>query len=168
MQAQPLSIPDEHRKLARPQIHWLHAAACITVILAIVGTALIAAAGLSKPGSMESLAFANGEAAHITFTNPGTDTLFQCVRGVVKNKQGLTLGPGGVASTKSMPVCTGDVKPHSTVELAAPFPVGAVRDLCSSPSDPLGPKDSLGSKQVDWALCSFEIEPMGGQGGGTP
>jgi hypothetical protein len=162
MQASPLPRQDLPVAAVRPAIQWLVAATCVAVVVALVGAVLRETASLSKPGAMETLAYANGDSAHITFTNPGSDTLFQCVRGVVKNKQGSTAGPGGTTWTKTVTVCTGDVKPHSTVALEAPFPVGTVRDLCSAPAE------NAAARQLDWGLCTFDIEPVGARGGGTP
>jgi hypothetical protein len=161
MQAAPYPTSNVQSVPARPQIHWLLALACVVVILAAVGAVLSAArefalemAANGKPGSMENHAYTNGDAAHITFTNMSAATLYQCVRGVVTNKAGQ--------STKSAVVCTGDVKPHSTVVLEAPYTVGEVRDLCS------GQAGQFGIKQIDWDRCTFELEPAGSPGIGTP
>lgn len=159
-QAAPYPTSNVQNVPAKPQIHWLLATACIVVILAALGAAFstvreIAAemAAIAKPGSMENSAYTNADAAHVTFTNMSSGTLYQCVRGVVTNKAGK--------STKTVAVCTGDVKPHSTVELVAPYHVGEVRDLCS------GRADQFGIKQLDWDLCTFDVEPASGPGTGT-
>ena len=59
---------------------------------------------------------------------------------------------GSTTGTKveSHLVCTGEVKPHSTVSLDSPYRVGAVLEICN--------KTSFGdTKVVDWSKCSFDV-----------
>ena len=161
---------------SRPQIHWLLATASIVVIVACVGwvgstvwgivrdlkhdqkvladEAQAKADALEKeakatahPGPLEYSAYTNGEAAHLTFTNLGPLPVYQCVRGVVESK-----ATGN--TTKSIEVCTGAVKSHSTVVLEAPYRIGAVQELCQGKPDPFG------NRRIDWTLCGFEMEPV--------
>jgi hypothetical protein len=85
----------------------------------------------------------NAEAAHITFTNRGATTAWACVKGVVSSS------PTGTQVASHI-VCTGDVKPHSTIVLDAPYRVGAVLEICN--------KIGFGDvKLVDWSKCSFDV-----------
>jgi hypothetical protein len=54
----------------------------------------------------------------------------------------------------SATVCSGDLKPHTSVSLEAPYDPGAIQKLCS------GSADSLGIRSVDWDLCTFDLEPV--------
>lgn len=142
------------------RLHWLGAIACLVVVLAGAGYAIqsvndgIALAhALGHPGEMESLAYTSAEAAHITFTNLSEATLYQCVRAVVRTKD-------RASNANSVAVCTGDVKPHTSAVIEAPYKVGAVKAICS------GEPDRFGTRQVDWDLCEFYIEAaMPGKGG---
>jgi hypothetical protein len=98
---------------------------------------------------MENSAYTNAEAGHVTFTNMSNATLHQCIRAVVRRKNG-----DGMA--RSVAVCTGDVKPNSTVVLEAPYPAGSVRNLCSRET-----ADRYGNYPFDWDLCTFDVEPVG-------
>ena len=137
----------------KPQIHSLVAVTCVILIVSSFGTAIAEVrefiagmASAAKPGAMESSAYTDADAAHVTFTNLSAGTVFQCVRAIVTSKAGKV--------AKSVAVCTGDVRPHSTVVLVAPYRPGEVRDMCSS-------NGQFGVKQLDWDLCTFDLEPTG-------
>lgn len=137
----------------RPKIHPLIAGACVVVILAGLDAAITQAreqmhmeAAVGKVGAIEDLAWTSGEAAHVVLTNLTSATLYQCVRAVVRRKSDGT-------QQRSVPVCSGDLKPHTTTSLDAPYPWGTVKDLCA------GKPDSFGVRALDWDLCTFDLEP---------
>jgi hypothetical protein len=100
----------------------------------------------AQAGEIKQSAYTNGDAAHLVFTNLNPFTVETCVLGVVAKK-------GGGAQVKSVPVCTGEMKPRTTVVLEAPYPVGAVKDLCS------GEPDRFGLRSLDWDRCTFDLAP---------
>ena len=77
--------------------------------------------------------------AECTLTNTKQTLLRVCLKGVIKRANSS-------ATTESVVVCTGEVRPKETKTVSAPFPVGAVRSLC--------PGDYGG---VKWDDCSFEM-----------
>jgi hypothetical protein len=187
-QASPYPTSSVQSPPTRPQIHWLLATASAVVIIASVGWVASTVWGIvrelkheqkaiadeaqakaealekearatARPGSMERSTFTNGEAAHFTLTNTSDAPLFQWLRGVVEGKS-----DGHKA--KSVVVCSGDVRPHSTVTLEAPYRVGAVQELCQGKPDPYG------HRYIDWTLCTFDVEaveaPAKSPSGGTP
>lgn len=85
----------------------------------------------------------NVDAAHLTLTNRGETTSWACVKGIVSSSSTGT-------KVESHVVCTGDVKPHSTTVLEAPYRVGSVLEICNK----TGYADT---KVVDWSKCTFEI-----------
>lgn len=93
--------------------------------------------------SLRNSSYAQAEAAHITVTNDGHATTWACFKAVISAH-----GGGSVAS---VPVCTGDIKPHSTVTIEAPFEIGAVAKLCPN-------EDSNSIRAVDWSKCSFTLD----------
>jgi hypothetical protein len=104
---------------------------CVLVILAVAGyafetvrqhvaTAAAVATRGSQAGKIEQDAHTNAQAAHVTFTNLNGFDVETCVRGVVTPKRGA----GRVVSG---PVCTGVMKPRTTVVLEASYPVVSPR-----------------------------------------
>jgi hypothetical protein len=135
---------------------------CVCVVLAVVGNAyetvsqhLAAAAAAAaaaakpsgpQPGRLDESAYTNVDAAQITLTNLNAFPVETCVRAVITGKRAGTV--------MSVPVCTGEMKPRTTVVLSAPYPVGAVMKLCE------GEPGQFGITRVDWSRCSFTIEPV--------
>lgn len=72
---------------------------------------------LPKVGGMIWTSFANNNAAHFGFTNLTTETRVACTKGVVTATQSRV-------SIESAVVCTGEVKPNTTVNLDATWPKG--------------------------------------------
>lgn len=134
--------------------------AYVCVILATFGyayetvrqqVAAAAAAAAAKPtgpqpGQLEQSAYTNAQAAHVTLTNLNAFTVEACVRGVVTSRAG--------ERAQSVAVCTGEMKPRTTVAIEAPYRVGAVEKICS------GPADRFGMTHIEWDRCSFELESV--------
>jgi hypothetical protein len=136
-----------------PTVQILIQLTCFVIILAAGGAAYetirqnIAAATVPF-GSLGQTAYTNASAAHVVLTNTTATTRYSCFRGVVK------AASGKFAPIYTGTVCSGDLKPHSTVALEAPYDPGAVEGICS------GPPNSLGMRNVDWDLCTFELEQV--------
>lgn len=104
--------------------------------------------GLAKPGKLIYRASSSAQAANITLTNKEQFARYMCVKGVIASKK------TGV-KTESVEVCSGDLKPFTTVTLQAPYNPGAVHDLCSKTVF----KPYIGeTEEFDWDLCTFDIE----------
>jgi hypothetical protein len=99
-----------------------------------------------ESGSLESSAYTNASAAHVTLTNTGRATQFECFQAVV------TAVSGKSKPVRSVTVCSGDLKPHTTIALEAPYSAGAVNKICD------GPPGAYGIRSIDWDLCTFELE----------
>lgn len=97
-------------------------------------------ASTPREGALLSDANSNAYRAEITATNTSAhEVRYGCaVATVTHKKTGL--------QAKSLVVCTGPVRPHSSVTLDAPYAAGAVEHLC---------KDDGGS--FTWDVCTFEI-----------
>jgi hypothetical protein len=135
---------------------------CVVVILAVIGNAFetvsqhlaaaaAAAAAAAKPsgpqpGHLEESAYTNAEAAHLTLTNLNAFPVEGCLRAIVTGKAGRTV--------VSVPVCTGEMKPRTTVVLVAPYRIGEVMKVCA------GEPDRWGNPHLDWSTCSFTTEPV--------
>lgn len=143
-----------------PKRDALATVAYVCVILATIGyafetirqqvaaTKAVVAQG-PQAGRIEQSAYTNANAAHLTLTNLNPYSVEACVRGFVKSKR------AGVAGrVQSAPVCTGEMKPRTTVVLEAPYPVGAIEALCS------GEPDRFGIAHIDWGRCDFDLEPV--------
>lgn len=103
--------------------------------------------GLAKPGKLIYQASSSALAATITLTNKEQFARYMCVKGIVTSKK-------TAATAESVEVCSGDLKPFTTVTLQAPYKPGAVHDLCSKTVF----KPYLGAmEEFDWDLCTFEI-----------
>lgn len=121
---------------------------CIVVMLALMGQALDRLrieANVARTGNIDQSAHSTAEAAHITLTNMNNFTVEACFRGVVENKIR--------GRTESVAVCSGEMKPRTTVVLTAPYPVGDVEKTC--PGEP----NSFGIKHVNWEQCTFNMVP---------
>jgi hypothetical protein len=137
----------------RHKLPALLAVTCVFVIIASIGevagvlraTILTAAAPY---GSLENNAYTSASEAHLTLTNTTPTTRFACFRGVVKATSGRS------APVYSAEVCSGDLKPHTTISLEAPYEPGAVDKICDSP------EDRFGLRRIDWDLCTFTVEPV--------
>lgn len=132
--------------------------ACICVILATIGLAVdvvrqrlaMTAASMNpthEVGKLEERAFTNAHAAHFTFTNLNAFPTETCVRGIVALR-------GGSGRAVTAPVCTGEMKPRTTVLLEASYGVGEVEQLCA------GDRDRWGNFPLDWSKCTFTIEEI--------
>ena len=86
------------------------------------------------------------ESAQFTFTNTTEFKAWACVKGVV-----TSIATG--TKVESMVICTGEMQPHSTQSILAPYRVGAVLELCHK----LGYGDT---KITDWSKCSFDMIDM--------
>lgn len=129
---------------------------CVFVILAVLGSAFetvrqyvaLSAAELKgpRPGKLEQSSYTNGEAAHVTLTNLNAFDVESCFRAVVTAKAG--------GRVTSVPVCTGAMKPRTTIVLEAPYEIGAVEALCPAESD------RFNIRRIDWSKCSFTTEEV--------
>lgn len=97
-----------------------------------------AAGGDSSAGRMLTHSVTNAVAASTTFTNMRGFTMHSCFKGRVTNKTSR-------AKVESMVVCSGDVKPYSTVTVEAPYDPGEVVKLCQRDLE----------AGLDWDLCEF-------------
>jgi hypothetical protein len=93
---------------------------------------------------LEQSAYTDLSAAHVTFTNLNGYSVGQCMRGLV-------VPHGGGRKVTSVPVCTGEIKPRTTVSLEAPYPVGAVIEVCH---------DDHMKNLPDWSKCDFTLEEV--------
>lgn len=138
---------------------------CVFVIIAVLGYAFetvrqyvaaaaaaarAAAAGSQgpRPGKLETSSYTNAEAAHVTITNLNAFDVESCFRAVVTRED---VAGGRV---ESVPVCTGLMKPRTTIVLQAPYRIGAVEALC--PAD----NDRFNLRRIDWSKCSFTTEEV--------
>lgn len=111
-----------------------------------ISTAAERAAATPRPGKIDNSAYTNASAAHVTLTNLNLYPVKMCVKGVIT--------PRGGGPIESVPVCTGEMRPHTTIVLEAPYHVGAVEKACSSEPD------RLGLTHLDWSRCDFEMETV--------
>ena len=125
----------------------LEAAAYIAVIVGVIaflGNSALEyrrAAGAAAAAAGEKMlthSVTNAVAASTTFTNMRGFTMHSCFKGRVTNKTTR-------AKVESMVVCSGDVKPYSTVTVEAPYDPGEVVRLCQGNSE----------AGLDWDLCEF-------------
>lgn len=91
--------------------------------------------------SLTYQASTNGEQASVTFTNLNKYTAYACVQGVVTSAAG--------AKAETAVVCTGDMKPHSSVHVLAPYKIGAVVAICH--------KQTAVGNVLDWSGCEFNV-----------
>jgi hypothetical protein len=130
----------------------------VCIVLATMGYAVdavrqtFAKAAAPKPspeiGEISEQVYTNATSAHFTFTNLNAFSAETCVKGIVRPKGAL--GP----TAESVAVCTGEMKPRTTVVLEAPYRVGAIEALCS------GETDRFGNSRLDWGKCSFTSEKV--------
>ena len=129
----------------------LVAVTCLVILVAVadrVRREVVAAANSVAPpkqGDVQDSAYSDAQAAHITITNLTSGVRYWCVKAVVSPVQ-------GTGRVESVPVCSGDVAPHTTVTLTAPYPPGKVFDMCSSAG--------RYGREMDWSNCSFDLEPI--------
>lgn len=121
----------------------------VFLVLLVLGIRLIAGSAVDIPqhatlATFEYSAYTNVETAHVTITNLGPATRWTCIQAKVQTHKG-----GGHA--QSVVVCSGDMKPHTTVNLEPPYHVGTVRDFCSDPPN------QFGARNVNWDLCTFDV-----------
>ena len=95
---------------------------------------------LPKVGGMQWTSHANNNLAHFAFTNLTPDVRIACTKGVVTAIQSRV-------SIESSVVCTGDVKPSTTVNLDASWPKGSPEDICY--------KEGTFGKLLDWSKCEL-------------
>lgn len=93
-----------------------------------------------KVGGMAWTSFANNHSAHFGFTNLTPDVRVACMKGVVTSTQTRV-------SIESQIICTGEVKPNTTVSVEASWPKGSPEDICY--------KESSFGKTLDWSKCEF-------------
>jgi hypothetical protein len=133
-------------------------ATCVLLIVAVFGFATetvwqhVASAAAhatqgARAGELEIRAYSTGNAAHVTLTNLNAFDSDLCFRGVVATKKGL-------GKARSAIVCTGIMKPRTSVFLEAPYDPGAVESVCA------GETNGLGMRQIDWDRCTFTTEPV--------
>jgi hypothetical protein len=102
-----------------------------------------------KIGGMTWTSYATNNAASFAFTNLTTETRVVCVKGVVTSKESRI-------SIESLPICSGEVKPNSSVRIEASWPKGSPDDICN--------KEGTFGKVLDWSKCTFtseEVTPAG-------
>ena len=118
--------------------------AVIVGVIAFLGNSALEyrrAAGAATAAAGEKMlthSVTNAVAASTTFTNMRGFTMHSCFKGRVTNKTTR-------AKVESMVVCSGDVKPYSTVTVEAPYDPGEVVRLCQGNSE----------AGLDWDLCEF-------------
>jgi hypothetical protein len=101
-----------------------------------------------KVGGMLWTSHANNNVAHFGFTNLTSEVRVACMKGVVTAIQSKV-------SIESSVVCTGDVKPNTTMNLEASWPKGSPEDICY--------KEGTFGKLLDWSKCEFthvEVAPV--------
>ncbi len=100
-----------------------------------------------KVGGLAFTSYANNNASHFGFTNLTTDVRVACMKGVVTAAQSRI-------SIESSVVCTGEMKPNTTLTLDASWPKGSPEDICN--------KEGTFGKMLDWSKCEFthvEVAP---------
>lgn len=98
-----------------------------------------------KLGGMSWTSHANNNAAHFGFTNLTPEVRVACVKGIVTALQSKV-------SIESSVVCTGEMKPNTTLTLDASWPKGAPDDICY--------KENSFGKVLDWSKCQFTHEDV--------
>lgn len=93
-----------------------------------------------RVGGMVWSSFANNNGAHFAFTNLTPDVRVACVKGIVTAMQSKI-------SIESLVVCSGEVKPNTTVTVDATWPKGSPEDICN--------KETSFGKTLDWSKCEF-------------
>lgn len=143
--------PQLQKIIAKPD--GLLTLAAVVVILTSLGQAVATVRELFasskyvvQPLTMEYSATANVDAAHFTFTNLKEVPGYVCVKGTITNKSGKIV--------ESVPVCTGELKPHSTISIQAPFQPGSVMVACGDEPD------KYGNQHMNWDKCSFEMQDL--------
>ncbi len=91
-------------------------------------------------GGMNWTSHANNGAAYFSFTNLTTEVRVACTKAVVT-------ATASKVSIESSVVCTGEMKPNTTVHLEASWPKGSPDDICF--------KESTFGKVLDWSKCEL-------------
>jgi hypothetical protein len=99
--------------------------------------------GMASTGGLEISSFSSTDAALLTLTNRTKKNQFACLKGVITHNTSKN-------QVESLPVCTGEVKPMTSVSLQAPYPVGKVNQMCAT-------KNQFGVTAFDWSQCTFSI-----------
>ena len=108
-------------------------------------TAGVAAAAKGQDLEIDSMATTSVELASVTLTNRhGFTAEPKCFAPVVTSNHNGKKVTGAV-------VCSGELKPKSTVSLLAPYSPGAVLAICG--------RDEQFGRVPDWSECSFTLEP---------
>jgi hypothetical protein len=151
----PLAYPA--RAAGRPRPHWIAIVACVAVTVAATAylvryvidlvPAQKASETYGPSGQLERSSYANISGAHFTFTNLTRSTMQACTRGVLAAKD-------GTRTVRTVAVCTGDIKPRSTVTLDAPYARGRAEDACG------GGSTLRGGRGLDWDDCTFDAEDV--------
>jgi hypothetical protein len=135
---------------ASPSRHsGLQRAAYIAIIIGVVmyaGDAVSERIRLALGAStgLDMSAYSSTEAAIATLTNRKPFIQWACYRGQVTRKADRE-------KVFSAVVCTGEMKPMTTVSLHAPYPPGQLHKLCSKEDR------VLGIDRFDWDLCEFQF-----------
>lgn len=136
----------------------------VVIVAAVVLTGRAARDALRPPpppppapkiGGMAFTSHANNQVAHFGFTNLTPDVRIACMKGIVTAIQSRV-------SIESQIVCTGEVKPSSTVSVDASWPKGSPDDICY--------KESSFGKTLDWSKCEYTsqaVDPVLPQAGGA-
>jgi hypothetical protein len=98
----------------------------------------------AQPGALTLSAYTDSDAAHLTFTNATGGSLFQCAKGVMTNTKTQQ-------KVESVTVCSGDLAPHASIALEAPYPRYAIQSVCG------GQPDRNGVRYIDWQSCTFGV-----------
>lgn len=82
-----------------------------------------------------------------TFTNTDEIDAITCLRGILSQKK------ANWVKIKSLPICTGKIKPQHTVTISSPWVGGFAKDICFS-------TNRLDMRVLDWEACNFIAEPI--------
>jgi hypothetical protein len=143
------AVAPPKRRALRLGIEKLAYAAVIFGVLVYTGETVRAhVGGQVVTGGLEISSFSSTDAALLTLTNRTKKNQFACLKGVITHNTSKN-------QVESLPVCTGEVKPMTSVSLQAPYPVGKVNQMCSS-------KNQFGVAAFDWSQCTFSIADVTG------
>ena len=106
-------------------------------------TTEVAAVTKGQSVELSSLAATSTEHATVTLTNTqGFTAESKCFAPVVMNTDNGKKVTGAI-------VCSGELKPKSTVTLLAPYDPGSVLEICG--------RDERFGRVPDWSRCSFTL-----------
>ncbi len=93
---------------------------------------------------LDSMASTNVDHASVTLTNKhGVTAESRCFAPVVQNTSTKKKAEGAV-------ICSGELKPKTTINLVAPYNPGAVLEICG--------RDQQFGRVPDWSQCDFTLE----------